>query len=577
MSTSVFGASFWVLPSAKRWIGCSGQISCHEGTLRLRYQPFTDSSRAYAFYQRSTTYMVVTAQKKEALAVTSDDDYEDDDYVPFAEMKRWKTNKPSGFGDSKTYDTSLEERLLAEIEQSKKKQIANVKKMKNKTVNNVGKVKDVSQKIQQKEQQQQNAKSHDSEFGNYSAELKSEELVPIGVNVRIGNLPKKKNIVRDLQAAFKGCPGLLHINPVVSGNKKTRDPVCKGLAFLVFRSEDSANRFAMKYNGQSIIFGKIERSITCSLSSPSGVTNPDLMSPAATNMHTMPRLRIRDKGFDLVEPADSRVSQQEKENDLKSSVTLEGACLNILDHENSGQEKSSENMAGDLVKHGGHGTIAKDEQDTSDARFAFRTEENSLMASLNDDENIVMNSSKFYEDTDINEKYNIIHQNDAQRVVSSHQDSGKEAHYSDDRLKSSDDILDEIAGRELKNVVKSVSSNVEFGKLDSLESIQVEQEPPRQGLTIVKNLRSQTLGSKAENLGSKTPNVEFSVLASRVNEQSQRQKGRKKKKNKVEIETKPMKETAAVLGSGHRLKKKERSMLTDVLVKYGGGDSITTS
>lgn len=560
MSTSVFGGSFWVLPSTKRWIGCigcSGQISYHGGNLRLRYQPFTDSSRAYAFFQRSTTYMLVTAQKKEPLTVASNNDYEDDDYVPFAEMKRWKTNKPSGFGDSKTYDTSLEDRLLAEIEQSKTKQITNVNKVKNKTVNNVGKVKDESQKIQQKEQQQQN------------------ELVPSGVNVRIGNLPKKKNIVRDLQAAFKGCAGLLHINPVVSGNKKTRDPVCKGLAFLVFRSEDSANRFAIKYNGQSIIFGKIERSITCSLSSPSGVTNPDIMSLAVTNMHTMPRLRIRDKGIDLVEHVDSRVFQQEKENDLKSSVTLEGACRDILDLENSGQEKSSENRAGDLVKHGGHDTIPKDEQDTSDAKFAFKIEEKSLMASLNDEENSVMNSSKFYEDTDINEKSSIIHQNDAQRVGSSHQDSSKEAHYSDDRLKSSDDILDEIAGRELKNVVKSVSSNAELGKLDSLESREVEQEPPRQGLTTVKNLRSQTLGSKAENLGSKTPNVEFSVLASRVNEQSQKQKGRKKQKNKVQIETKPMKGKAAVLGSAHRLKKKERSMLTDVLVKYRGEDSIT--
>ena len=31
--------------------------------------------------------MLVTTQKKEALAVTSNDDYEDDDYVAFAEMK----------------------------------------------------------------------------------------------------------------------------------------------------------------------------------------------------------------------------------------------------------------------------------------------------------------------------------------------------------------------------------------------------------------------------------------------------------------------------------------------------------
>lgn len=564
MSSTVFGASFWVLPSAKRWIGSKGRISYHRGHLRPRYQPFTDSSGAYARYQRSTTYMVVTAKKKEALAVTFDSDYEDDEYVPFAEMKRWKTNKPSGFGDSKTYDTSLEDRLLAEIEQSQKKQIVNVNKMKNRTVNNGEKVKQESPKVQLKEQKQQN------------------ELVPTAVNVRIGNLPKKKNIVRDLQAAFKGCPGLLHINPVVSGNKKTRDPVCKGLAFLVFESEDSANRFAMKYNGQNIIFGKIERNITCSLSSPSGVTNPDLMSLAATNMHAMPRLRIRDKGIDLVEHADSCVFQQEKESDLKSLVNLEGACHNILDHANSDKEKSAETRAGDLVKHGGNGTIAKDEQDTSDVRLSshatlsFRAEANSFITSLNDQENIMMNSSKFYEDTDINEKSHTIYQNDAQRDCSSHQDSDKEAQYSDDGSKSSDDILAEIGGRELKTVGENISSNAAAGKLDALESRQVEQAHPQQELTILKDPKTQALGSEVENLKSETPNIEFSVLASRVNERSQKQKGQKKQKNKVQTETKPLKGTAAVLGSAHRLKKKERNMLTGVLVKYAGEDVVTT-
>lgn len=564
MSSTVFGAAFWVLPSAKRWIGSKGRISYHRGHLRPRYQPFTDSSGAYARYQRSTTYMVVTAKKKEALAVTFDSDYDDDEYVPFAEMKRWKTNKPLGFGDSKTYDTSLEDRLLAEIEQSQKKQIVNVNKMKNRTVNNVEKVKQESPKVQLKEQKQQN------------------ELVPTGVNVRIGNLPKKKNIVRDLQAAFKGCPGLLHINPVVSGNKKTRDPVCKGLAFLVFESEDSANRFAMKYNGQNIIFGKIERNITCSLSSPSGVTNPDLMSLAATNMHAMPRLRIRDKRIDLVEHADSCVFQQEKESDLKSLVNLEGACHNILDHENSDKEKSAETRAGDLVKHGGSGTIAKDEQDTSDVRLSshatlsFRAEANSFITSLNDQENIMMNSSKFYEDTDINEKSHTIYQNDAQRDCSSHQDSDKEAQYSDDGSKSSDDILAEIGGRELKTVGENISSNAAAGKLDALESRQVEQAHPQQELTILKDPKTQALGSEVENLKSETPNIEFSVLASRVNERSQKQKGQKKQKKKVQTETKPLKGTAAVLASAHRLKKKERNMLTDVLVKYAGEDVVTT-
>lgn len=60
--------------------------------------------------------------------------------------------------------------------------------------------------------------------------------------VRLVNLPKKKNIHRDLKLAFKGVPGMLDIAPVVSGNEKTRDPVCKGFAFMDFKSQDDAQR-----------------------------------------------------------------------------------------------------------------------------------------------------------------------------------------------------------------------------------------------------------------------------------------------------------------------------------------------
>lgn len=125
------------------------------------------------------------------------------------------------------------------------------------------------------------------------------------------------------------------------------------------------------------------------------------MSLAATIMHAMPILRIRGKGIELVEHVDSYVFQQEKESDLKSSEILEGACHNILDHENFDKEKSVETRAGDLVKHGGSGTIAKDEQDTSDVRLSshatlsFKAKANSFIASLNDQENIVTNSSRF--------------------------------------------------------------------------------------------------------------------------------------------------------------------------------------
>ena len=69
------------------------------------------------------------------------------------------------------------------------------------------------------------------------------EVVPSGVRVRVVNLPKKKNIHRDLKSAFVGVPGIRNIIPAVFGNKKTRDPVCKGFAFVDFKSEEDATRY----------------------------------------------------------------------------------------------------------------------------------------------------------------------------------------------------------------------------------------------------------------------------------------------------------------------------------------------
>lgn len=71
------------------------------------------------------------------------------------------------------------------------------------------------------------------------------EVVPSGVRVRVVNLPKKKNIHRDLKSAFVGVPGILNIVPAVYGNKKTREPICKGFAFVDFKSEEDATRYLL--------------------------------------------------------------------------------------------------------------------------------------------------------------------------------------------------------------------------------------------------------------------------------------------------------------------------------------------
>lgn len=59
---------------------------------------------------------------------------EDDDgtfLLPFGKMKKWLENKPHGFGEGKVYDTSIEDELFEEMEQSKQAQAANITKLKN--------------------------------------------------------------------------------------------------------------------------------------------------------------------------------------------------------------------------------------------------------------------------------------------------------------------------------------------------------------------------------------------------------------------------------------------------------------
>ncbi|KAH7570204.1 hypothetical protein JRO89_XS05G0067500 [Xanthoceras sorbifolium] len=169
-----------------------------------------------------------------------EEDEEDDDdkegmFLLFEEMKRWLENKPHGFGEGKVYDTSIEEKMLQEIEQSRG--------------------------------------AHWSIRTAFVASTPRGLLValvvakgvPSGFRVHLANLPKKKNIHRDLKSAFEGVPSIINISPVVSGNKKTKDPICKGFAFVDFKSEEDATRFTQIFSKQSISFGKIQKQIKCEM------------------------------------------------------------------------------------------------------------------------------------------------------------------------------------------------------------------------------------------------------------------------------------------------------------------------
>ncbi|XP_062223394.1 uncharacterized protein LOC133922195 isoform X2 [Phragmites australis] len=131
---------------------------------------------------------------------------EDEEEVEVDEEFLATRPKPVGFGAGKTYSTDIEEQLLQET--------------------GLG-----------------GARRGGEPAGDNAAKETGADLSDDGVQVRLWNLPKKKNIHKDLKQAFKGFPGLLSINPAVSANKKTRDPICKGFAYLKLESEEAATRY----------------------------------------------------------------------------------------------------------------------------------------------------------------------------------------------------------------------------------------------------------------------------------------------------------------------------------------------
>ncbi|CAI9092843.1 OLC1v1028185C2 [Oldenlandia corymbosa var. corymbosa] len=117
----------------------------------------------------------------------------------------------------------------------------------------------------------------------YAGKIATSEVSQEVFHVRLFNLPKKKNIHKDLDSAFKGVAGILQIAPVVSGNKKTREPICKGLAYIDFRTGTEAHRFVQMFTGQSISFGKVQEQITCKMS---GSSLKSLNEPSAEPVFT---------------------------------------------------------------------------------------------------------------------------------------------------------------------------------------------------------------------------------------------------------------------------------------------------
>ncbi|XP_030448175.1 uncharacterized protein LOC115670908 [Syzygium oleosum] len=232
-----------------------------------------------------------------------EDEDEEGMYSPFEKMTRWHENKPPGFGVGKVYDTSLEDKLLEEMHQSRVAQAANINKLNNPVT--------------------------PTPPGKDEPRLKVAEALPSGIPVRVANLPKKKNIHRDLRLAFKEVDGITGIHPVVSGNKKTRDPVCTGFALVYFKSEEHAMSFVQTFSRRSLTFGKVQKQIKCEMmtSRLPVHANAELASNTlVTSQISMPNMEGEpDLHADIYEPTSGSLEDltSEKENDWNDEIKID--------------------------------------------------------------------------------------------------------------------------------------------------------------------------------------------------------------------------------------------------------------
>ncbi|XP_011025654.1 PREDICTED: uncharacterized protein LOC105126485 [Populus euphratica] len=245
--------------------------------------------------------------------VDEDEDEDEEEFMPFGKMKKWLETKPRGFGGSKVYDTRLEDKLLEEIEQSRLAQAANI--------NNL--------KYPNPAAPAPNKTHHQPR--------KAPDVIPTGIRVHVINLPKKKNIHRDLKTAFKDVQGIINIIPAVSGNKKTKDPICKGFAFVDFKSEEHAARFVQQFSKQSIAFGKIQKQIKCEMKNSSSLSSSDDES-AGSFASDMSKSDGMDDSFDDPLSMNS-VTEGERNADFKMDDSFpEETVSEIFESDDLGEE-----------------------------------------------------------------------------------------------------------------------------------------------------------------------------------------------------------------------------------------------
>lgn len=347
--------------SSSQWLSIANRTICHRrDSLSLTNhvsvtKPQTTSFSLSLSHAAFTTRSIRKGKGGDEVSISEADDEEEwgngdlegldgQETTTFDQMRKWLQTRPEGFGEGKAYDLSLEEELMEEIAVSRKAHLINISNLKNANDKSVRSVEEASPKNLPK-----------TTTTVAQPKMKDIPLPPGGVRVRVGNLPKKRNIQRDLQLAFKAFPGIIKIHPAITGSKKTRDPVCKGFAFLDLASQKAAERFVKAHSKQSFLFGKVQKQITCHIIS---------IGDASTNFDSERK---------------SNVSAASRK--LLKKDTTEAKCLKS-DQKNYGHIVSSQSQDNLPISSSSFVTIAETTVGT-DATTMFNFEDTLTLSSTN--------------------------------------------------------------------------------------------------------------------------------------------------------------------------------------------------
>lgn len=451
-----------------------------------------------------TTLNAVSSKKHGQVLRT--DDLDDVDSVSTEQELH---SQPVGFGHGKIYDTSLEDKLLEEINRDKTAQAAALSRKKN----NAGS-KDDSKKLDKR-----TTLEHPS--------------TTVGVKVWVGDLPKKKNIERDLRSAFGHVSGLLEISPSLVGNEKTRDPICKGFGYLIFDKIDHAKSFISSFQGEPIRFGKIEKRVSYRILT---ADNADAVSSGKESPIKLPRLRVRDKtAASKVAAPVSYVSTPNLKPELASSGTPN---TDILMDDMEERESTLPLQQSDLLDKDIAGFDVEVVQNTEDASLSQEYDESSEEEDDDDDDNFELGNEVDFEISCFIEGGN--------SMVAS---GGIGLHHDDNTVPM--DEPGEIEGQHVSEDEK---------RIDDLE----------------KRLRKKLEDAGFESQKSMPKEQEIKPRGTISEEQVPKPRGFKSRKSQAS-KRRTVRNGNSLGSVTNRLKKKEREFMTGVFERYGRSPSNAKS